>query len=391
MVIAMIGQKGIPSRSGGVERHVDFLSRGLASRGHRVIVFGRRWYVGNAQTPAGIEQVFVPSFRTKHLDAISHSVASLFAAWKFSPDIIHLHGTGIALVAPLARILHPKSKIIVTFHCMDRLFSKWGLIARLAFHIGEWMACKTAHKTITISQELARYCLDAYDTQTTFIPHALPMPEPVTNAESVLSKLGLNANGYFLFVGRLLPHKRAHILVDAYAKAREARPDMFADKPLVIVGGASWTDRYARWLCKMAAGIPGVHIVGEKHGRDLAALQANAYAHVFPTSNEGMSLAVIEACQYGRLVIATDIDANREATGGHFFAVPTLDTEVLATHLILACATPAFVRERVAKLAYQHVLKSHNQDDRVDDTLRFYQDAIDGRRDLVSMPSFATA
>jgi hypothetical protein len=112
---------------------------------------------------------------------------------------------------------------------------------------------------------------------------------------------------------------------------------------------------------------------------------------VFPTSNEGMSLAVIEACQYGRLVIATDIDANREATGGHFFAVPTLDTEVLATHLILACATPSFVRERVASMAHQHVLRSHDQSDRVDDTLRFYQDAIDGRRDLVSMPSLAMA
>lgn len=390
MNILMIGQKGLPSRSGGVERHVDFLARGLASRGHRVIVFGRRWYVGNAPTPAGIEQVFTPSIHTKHLDAITHSVTSLFAAYKYSPDIIHLHGTGIALVTPLARLMHPRAKIIVTFHCMDRLFSKWGKIARLSFHIGEWLACKTAHKTITISQELSRYCLDAYDTQTTFIPHALPMPEAPADAAEILAKHDLKPNGYFLFVGRLLPHKRAHALVAAYEKAREARPDLFADKPLVIVGGASWTDAYAAKLCQLAARVEGVTMLGEKHGRELAALQSQAFAHVFPTSNEGMSLAVVEACQYGRLVIATDIDANREATGGHFFAVPTLDTEVLATHLILACATPSFVRERVANSAKAHVAAAHDLDARIDDTLRFYQEAIDGRRELVSMvPEFA--
>src|SRR5690348_1378618 len=105
MVIAMIGQKGLPARSGGIERHVETLAAGLASRGHRVIVFGRAWYVaGGNGVPAGVEQVLTSGIRTKHLDAITHSFTALWSARKFHPDVVHIHGTGAAILSPVARL-----------------------------------------------------------------------------------------------------------------------------------------------------------------------------------------------------------------------------------------------------------------------------------------------
>ena len=41
MRIAMIGQKGIPAHSGGVEQVVDMLARHLTARGHEVIAYCR--------------------------------------------------------------------------------------------------------------------------------------------------------------------------------------------------------------------------------------------------------------------------------------------------------------------------------------------------------------
>ena len=44
MKIAIIGQKGIPAKSGGVETHVEELSIRLAKCGHDVFVYARHNY-----------------------------------------------------------------------------------------------------------------------------------------------------------------------------------------------------------------------------------------------------------------------------------------------------------------------------------------------------------
>jgi len=47
MKIAMIGQKGIPTNSGGIERHVESLACELARLGHEIVVYSRPYYTPN--------------------------------------------------------------------------------------------------------------------------------------------------------------------------------------------------------------------------------------------------------------------------------------------------------------------------------------------------------
>jgi glycosyltransferase involved in cell wall biosynthesis len=387
MVIAMIGQKGLPARSGGIERHVETLASGLASRGHRVIVFGRAWYVGNgAGIPSGVEQVLTSGIRTKHLDAITHSFTALWAARKYHPDVVHIHGTGIALLSPVARFMHPRASVIVTFHSIDRVLSKWGWFARLSFRIGEWLACHVPHRTIAVSQALAEYCQEVYGTQTKYVTHPIPMPQAQSPEQitQYLTTHDLSKDSYFLFLGRLIPDKMAHVLIQAYAMAALERPDLFANKPLVLVGAAAWTDRYARWLCALAAKTPGVIVLGERSGKELQALQAGALAHVFPTASEGLSLAIVEACQFGRLVVATDIPANHEATGGHMLPVRPLDVHSLKNGLIQAAELSVEDRTQTIAAAQAHVAAAHDFDDRLDDLELVYRETAGLPLEMVS-------
>ncbi|HVM90780.1 MAG TPA: glycosyltransferase family 4 protein [Verrucomicrobiae bacterium] len=388
----MIGQKGLPARSGGIERHVETLASGLASRGHRVIVFGRKWYVGTgAGIPSGVEQILTKGIRTKHLDAITHCFTALWAARALRPDVIHIHGTGPALLSPLARLFHPRAAVIVTFHSIDRVLSKWGSFARLSFRIGEWLACHVPHRTIAVSQTLAGYCQETYGTQTNYVTHPIPMPEqqPLERIEQVLSAHGLKQDQYFLFLGRLIPDKMAHLLVQAYAMAALERPDVIANKPLVLVGAAAWTDRYARWLCGLAAKTPGVVVFGERSGKELQALQAGALAHVFPTASEGLSLAIVEACQFGRLVVATDIPANLEATGGAMLSVRPNDVHSLMNGLIQAAELSYADRAQLAASARAHVAEAHQFDDRLDDLERIYREACGLPLEMVTLSVLA--
>ena len=88
MKIAMIGQKGIPAKAGGIERHVEELSAELANRGHEVLVYCRSWYAWPVQNHRGVKCVKTPSIATKHLDAITHTFTSILAATREKVDVI---------------------------------------------------------------------------------------------------------------------------------------------------------------------------------------------------------------------------------------------------------------------------------------------------------------
>ena len=138
MRIAMIGQKGLPAKFGGVERHVHELSVRLVKIGHKVTVYSRKWYTGGKDKKfAGVEIQHLPSIRTKHLDAITHSFLATLNAIKNKSDVIHYHGIGPSLVSWIPRLFAPRIKVITTFNSIDRKHEKWGLGARLILKLSE--------------------------------------------------------------------------------------------------------------------------------------------------------------------------------------------------------------------------------------------------------------
>ncbi len=388
MKIVMLGQKGLPARSGGIERHVEALATGLVQRGHQVIVFGRSWYVGTSSAPKGIEQRLSSGIHTKHLDAITHSFTALWQSRALRPDILHIHGVGIALLAPLARLFLPHTKLVITFHCMDRRFSKWGWFARTMFHLGEWLTCLFAHEVITVSQELAQYCATEYGRRVHYISHAFAQEvAPVKNLaerEATVASLGLTPYRYFLFVGRLLPHKGAHRLLEAYAWAKARYPVAFSDASVALVGGASFTDAYVQEVFRQAEGIEGVHVLGERFEHELTSLQSCALAHVFPTTEEGLSLAVLEAAHSGRPVISHQLPANEEATGGHAFSLDACSVETLGMGLYHLLTLPEAERQAQGRALQTYVAYAYSTTTNIDRLDRLYRSLLGMDEALVS-------
>jgi len=381
MTIIMIGQKGLPARSGGIERHVSLLASGLVAHGHRVIVYGRPWYVGQGKPPVGVEQKITRGIHTKHLDAITHTLTALWDARGENPDIVHLHGSGVEILTPLARLLFPHAKIVFTFHSTNHSLSKWGSFAKAVLRMSERFGCLFADRTIAVSEVIARYCVTKYSCQATYIPHPFAMPSDQPSVDA-LANHGLHRNKYLLFVGRLIQDKQAHLLIQAYQDAKNQRPDLFAQIPLVIVGGGTWTDTYTKWLYHLAASVPGVKMLGERCGEELRTLQAHALGHIFPTSSEGLSIAILEAGAYRRPVVATDLPQNREATGGHAIEVKRQDVQDLCRGLIELAELSEEARMIKGNKIYQHVAQNFNTDLRVRDMLQVYEELLTDNRFL---------
>jgi len=318
--IAFIGQKGFPAGTGGVERHVEALaSRIAAHKQFKVAAYCRAWYSqrskvkGSAYAKASagkqlskVGRIFVPSIRTKHLDAITHTfLSTLHALFIWRADIIHYHGVGPALLAFIPRLVKPRVKVIVTFHCIDRKHGKWGASARWFLRLGEWCATHLAHETIAVSQTLQQYVRDVYDREARYIPNGVDSSERPQREGSILARFGLEHGSYILAVARLVPHKRISDLIVAWQKLK-------LDKQLVIVGGGSFTDNYLHELSVLIGHDERISLLGEQPNRIVRALLRHCAVFVQPSVSEGLPIIVLEALAEGALVLASDIPEHEE-------------------------------------------------------------------------------
>jgi glycosyltransferase involved in cell wall biosynthesis len=356
MKIAMIGQKGIPARSGGIERHVEELSAELAKRGHEVLVFCRSWYADATKSHRGVACITTPSIRTKHLDAITHTFFSIIRAAREQVDVFHIHGVGPALLAWLPKLLRPNAKVIVTFHCIDRHHQKWNAFARFMLFVGEWMSCHVPDATITVSKTLQAYCRLSYGRDTIYIPNGAHVAMEPADA-FLLKPFTLEPNQYLMMCARLVRHKGAHLFIEAWKHLRANDPELTAGKKLAIVGDGAFTDAYVAEVKTLAASDESIVLTGVQTGDNLHALFAHAQGVVHPSESEGLPIAILEAMGYGKCVLSSDIPENLELTAQHGLTFKTGDAHDLSEkmrwlleHPDLALAVGREAREHIAKM-----------------------------------------
>jgi glycosyltransferase involved in cell wall biosynthesis len=377
MKIAMIGQKGIPTRFGGVERHVESLAVRLGRMGHEVTVYTRTWYApAQYDFAPGVRTVATPSWHTKHLDAITHTFTSTVHALLDGAEVIHYHGVGPSLLAWIPRLLSPRVTVISTFHSIDRKHQKWGPLARLALAFGERAACRLPHATVTISRGLRAYCFDRYSCDSRYIPNGVDAPVG-GGGTGVLVRLGLEPNRYLVTNGRLIRLKGIHYLVTAFLrlKARGAAGGM----KLAIIGDSSYSDDYVAELKSLADGDADIVFAGFRDGRELQELLAHAYAAAHPSETEGLSLAVLEEMAHGKTVLASDIPGNVEALGGCGLTFRNKDVSDLETKLEALIANPDLAAE-TGIAARERSLATYAWDGIAAETDRLYREtALDHR------------
>ncbi|MBI2410346.1 MAG: DUF5011 domain-containing protein [Candidatus Kerfeldbacteria bacterium] len=358
MKIAMIGQKGIPATWGGVEQHVDHLSQELRALGHEIFVYSREYYVSPSfvaaynKQQAGIQVISLPTIQSKNIDTIVHTfLATMHAILFVKPDIYHFHSVGPSLLSWLPRVLRPRAKVIVTFHCEDRLHQKWGRFARFMLTLGEWTATHFPHQTITVSKTLTAYALEKYGCTGVYIPNGVDIVAPLAPAQ-ITEQWGLTQGNYMLTVARLVRHKGVHHLIEAFKKTT-------TDKKLVIVGGSTHTDEYVQYLHKLAGDDRRIIFTGFQRGTVLNELFANAYLYIQPSESEGLSVAVLEAASFARPIVASDIPANAEIVAGNGLLFRNMDTTDLQKQLLFGLEHTAQMRE-AGKQLQRHIQKEYN-------------------------------
>jgi glycosyltransferase involved in cell wall biosynthesis len=301
--IALIGTRGIPARYGGFETAVQNLAGCLAGRGHEVTVYCRSREVSEVRDEfVGARLVHMPTIANKYLDTLANTAtSSMHLVARLRPDIAcyFIAGNSPLLGIPkLARV-----PAVINVDGLDWEREKWPGMAKRYIQFAEWLAPRLA-PVITDSREVQRYYRRKYGRETIYIPYGAD--PPADTGTDTLERFGLAQRGYVLFVGRLVPENKVHLLTRAFARTK-------ADLKLCIVGGSSYEDDYVHDL-KASADSRTV-FTGYLFGEGYDQLRAHAYAIVVPHGSGGTHPVLVEALAAGGCVIANDTPPNREVVG----------------------------------------------------------------------------
>lgn len=367
MKIAFIGQKGIPTKTGGVERQVEDLAVNLVKAGHEVFVYARSSYnTENLKQWQGVKIITVPSVPSKNLDAITATFFACLDLIRRKYDIIHFQSIGPASMLWLAKIFNPRTKIVFTFHCQDYFHQKWGAFAQSYLKFGERVGNLLASKVIITSHSLLRYAKEKYHNNPVYIPSSAKLNELVPADQ--ITQWGLAKENYITYIGRLVRHKGIHYLIKAYQEIE-------TDKKLVIVGDGSYTDDYVKELHDLAAGNPNIIFTGNQNGKMLKELFSNAAIFVQPSESEGLSFALLEGMAYARPCLVSDIEPNLEALADTGVSFKSGDYQDLKNKLEGMLNNP----ERLAQMgssALERVKTEYDADKIAKQTLDLYIEVL---------------
>jgi glycosyltransferase involved in cell wall biosynthesis len=348
---------------GGLERHVETLSRESASRGHDVTVITLRtgdrperedidgvhviriqgWSSKVSRLYADASRPFHPTFPDPGaMAALRARIAEC------EPDIVHSHSWLEYSYFPLVEPTPRGPGHVITLHdyglaCAKKTY-QYESGTCTGPSLGKCLRCATKDyglargPALALGQRAGRRLLrraDAYlaisSTVAASARQVLPpnmevhiVPSMVPDGQAELARTTPRPDflppedGYLLFVGALGPHKGVDVLLDAYRRLRRR-------VPLVLIG----TPRADTPLID----DPNVHVVRDVPSAQVMSAWRHCSVGIVPSVwEEPMGQVAVEAMLAERPVVASDVGGLRDIVvqGETGFRVPPRDPAALA-------------------------------------------------------------
>jgi glycosyltransferase involved in cell wall biosynthesis len=367
--IAFIGQKGIPATYGGIEDFTEQVSLRLAQRGHQVTVYCRPHYTPGEGPYQGVTLKRIKSIKTKHLDALSHTLlCGLNSLWN-NFDVVCYQALGPSSLCFIPRFFG-KAKVVSIIHSLDWKREKWGPFAQFLIRTAEYPSILFPNKVAVISKGLKSYFESKFNVT---VEKITPGIKPAKFREpNKIKQFGLEKDKYILFLGRLVPEKGCHYLLQAFR-------NLNTEFKLFIGGDGYFADDYLNRLHqeKSAGSIGSDKIIfGGYVDEELKEeLFSCAYLFVLPSEVEGLPQTVLEALSYGKCVLTSDIPENKEASGPWGITFKNKDVKDLKDKLDLLLARKDLVNSQ-NKERMKYIERNYSWAKTTDDLEKIFMDCI---------------
>ncbi|WP_457673035.1 glycosyltransferase [Thiolapillus sp.] len=289
---------------GGLERVVIDLVQQQVTLGHECMV---NCLFEKGSLAGELEERGIPvSCCNKKSSLDLKAVRSLTGtARAFQPHVVHTHNMSSNYYAALALMNNRRIRLINTRHGIGTMprKQKWFFGASLLRTARVVGVCHQA-------TELLRQQFPLFHHRMMTIPNGIVLdrhpPRSREQHQRLTRQLDLPEDSLLVtVVARLNPVKNHRMLIEAFARTAENIPRA----RLVIIGDGELRPMLEKLVRDLAI-ADRARFLGDR--RDVAELLAGMDLFVLPSTQEGHSISLIEACASGLPIIATNVGGNPE-------------------------------------------------------------------------------
>lgn len=303
-IAAFGGFRTIPPQAGGAgsDKFAVELYPRIVAKGHELIAYTRIYPDFKEEPSKSYQGIQLKAFKTVNqagFDTLLHSFKATFDIILHNrAKYIHLHSGANSIWAIPLRL--SGKKVIITQFAMDWKRDKWPWYGKLFYLLSNFLTAHVPNHVIFDNVFTKEYFEKKYKKKFDFIPYGSEVPQPKSDT-SILKTLGLTKNEYFLFVGRFIPDKGLHLLIEAFEKINTT-------KKLLIIGGSPNPSPYEQKIKN--TNDQRIIFPGYIYGDETNVIMQNAYAYIQPSLIEGLSPVILTVMGLGTPLICSNIKEN---------------------------------------------------------------------------------
>ena len=323
MKIAFISTRGIPNNYGGFEQFAEYISVGLAQRGHEVVVYSPKFHPYQEDTYKGVRLKHIYSPETwmgSSVGSFFYDFASLCDALKKEDfDIIYEAGYTSIIPAYIWFNVRKRKRPIFTTN-MDGLENKRSKFSPMVRRFLDWeekMAVKYSHYLIADNMGIHDYYKEKYDKESKFLAYGADIHDDF-NAD-YLKEFGLQPEEYYILIARLEPENNIVMAIEGYLHSKEN-----GRRPLIVVGKTNTP--HGKELVEKYGNEKNVRFVGGIYDfKKLDSVRHFSKAYFHGHSVGGTNPSLLEAMAAGCFIFAHDNIFNRAVLEENAFYYPSAD------------------------------------------------------------------
>ena len=323
MKIAFISTRGIPNNYGGFEQFAEYISVGLAQRGHEVVVYSPKFHPYQEDTYKGVRLKHIYSPETwmgSSVGSFFYDFASLCDALKKEDfDIIYEAGYTSIILAYIWFNVRKRKRPIFTTN-MDGLENKRSKFSPMVRRFLDWeekMAVKYSHYLIADNMGIHDYYKEKYDKESKFLAYGADIHDDF-NAD-YLKEFGLQPEEYYILIARLEPENNIVMAIEGYLHSKEN-----GRRPLIVVGKTNTP--HGKELVEKYGNEKNVRFVGGIYDfKKLDSVRHFSKAYFHGHSVGGTNPSLLEAMAAGCFIFAHDNIFNRAVLEENAFYYPSAD------------------------------------------------------------------
>ncbi|MGF7081342.1 DUF1972 domain-containing protein [Mucilaginibacter sp. UYCu711] len=312
--IAILGTRGIPNHYGGFEHISEYVSVGLAKRGHTVSVYNshNHPYTHESWNGVNIIHCYDPEYLIGSAGQFVYDLNCIRDARKRNFDVIIIMGYTSSSV--WGSLYPERSAIITNMDGLEWKRSKYSKPVQNFLKYAEKLAVKHSQYYVSDSMVIKQYLARKYDINSRYIPYGADMISAIEREQITSTEAA--REDYFLLMARMEPENNIETILEGYNQSS-------SKKPFKVLGDTG--NRFGKFITHKFQNDNRIEFKGSIFDTaKVRALQNNSYLYFHGHSVGGTNPSLLEAMASEALIAAHNNPFNQAvlSTDAFYFSNP---------------------------------------------------------------------